>query len=375
MVRGRSVGLAPEWDHRFTRMVGVSAVGHVAALVALVFFATRSPPPPLPLAAYTVEITDPNALGGRLPPGAPGRDLSGGATRPAAPEPPAPEPAAPAAEAVQKASPPEQIAKTPPVEETPPPQPPATVPDVPKAPPQPPPTVAAKEPEPVAEKKAEPPPKPASPKPEPPKTTPSTVPPKAETVPPKATPSAKAETKTPAKPVEPAKTAAKPEARPSTTRQAGGGAASAAGEAPAKDAYAAAAERWRSHAGGGLGGEQEGSGPVGSGGDGKGGGGQLVGIEFLSYRQRVIDTIKSHWTNVILRPGLVASVRFVIAPDGEVSDIRLAQSSNNPAYDASVMRAVQQVDQLPPPPSRYVNEFRDFQIEFHSEETGGRGAG
>jgi TonB family protein len=368
MAHGGSVRLAPEWDHRFTRMVGVSALGHAVALIALVFFATRSPPPPLPLVAYTVEITDPNALGGRLPPGAPGKDLSGGATKPAAPEPPAP-----AAEAAQKASLPEQIAKTPPVEETPPPQPPATVPDVPKAPPQPPPTVAAKEPEPapVVDKKAAPPPKP-----EPPKTTPSTVPPKAETAPPKPTAApAQPESKTPPKAVEPPKTAAKPEARPPTTGQAAAGAAGAAGEAPAKDAYAAAAERWRSHAGGGLGGDQEGSGPVGSGGDGKGGGGQLVGIEFLSYRQRVIDTIKSHWTNVILRPGLVASVRFVIAPDGEVSDIHLAQSSNNPAYDASVMRAVQQVDQLPPPPSRYVNEFRDFQIEFHSEETGGRGAG
>jgi len=366
MARGRSVRLAPEWDRRFTRMVGVSAVGHVVALMALVFFATRSPPPPLPLVAYTVEITDPNALGGRLPPGAPAKDLSGGATKPAAPEPPAPP-----AEAAPKASLPEQIAKTPPappVEETPPPQPPVTGPATPTPAPQPPPTVATKEPEPapVVEKKAEPPPKP-----EPPKTPPSTVPPKAATAPPPPPP-AKPETKAPPKPVEPPKTAARPEARPPSPGQS---AAGAAGAAPAKDAYAAAAERWRSHAGGGLGGAQEGSGPVGSGGDGRGGGGQLVGIEFLAYRQRVIDTIKSHWTNVILRPGLVASVRFVIAPDGEVSDIRLAQSSNNAAYDASVMRAVQQVDQLPPPPSRYVNDFREFQIEFHSEETGSRGAG
>jgi TonB family protein len=68
-------------------------------------------------------------------------------------------------------------------------------------------------------------------------------------------------------------------------------------------------------------------------------------------------------------------VRFVIAADGEVSDVRLAQSSNNAAYDASVLRAVRQVTQLPPPPARYAAEFREFQIEFHSEETGGRGEG
>jgi TolA protein len=246
---------------------------------------------------------------------------------------------------------------------------------VPKPPPQPPPTVATKQPEPapVVDKKVEP------PKPEPPKTTPSTVPPKAEAAPskptPPAKPEAKAEAKTPPKPAEPPKAAAKPEARPPSSGQAAAGATRAGNEAPAKDAYSAAAERWRSHAGGGLGGEQESSAPAGSGGDGKGGGGQLVGIEFLSYRQRVIDTIKSRWTNVVLRPGLVASVRFAIAPDGEVSDIRLAQSSNDAAYDASVMRAVRQVEQLPPPPSRYADEFREFQIDFHSEETGGRGAG
>jgi len=375
VTNGRFHRLAPDSDHRFTRMVGVSAVAHVMALGAVVFFATRSPPPPLPLVAYTVEITDPSALGGRLPPGAPGKDVSGGATKPAPPEPPAPA----AQEPAQKAEVPEQVTAppTPPAAEAAPPEPPQpapTVAEVPKAPPQPPPTVATKEPEPtpvVVDKKPEPPkPKPA---PEAPKTTPSTIPPKAATTPPKPTPPAKPEA--PAKPTEPPKTAAKPDARPPTTGQAAAGAVGAGSEAPVKDAYTAAAERWRSKAGGGLGGDQEGSGPVGSGGDGRGGGGQLVGIEFLTYRQRVIDTVKSHWTNVILRPGLVASVRFVIAADGEVGDIRLAQSSNNPAYDASVLRAVRQVTQLPPPPARYANEFREFQIEFHSEETGGRGAG
>jgi len=33
------------------------------------------------------------------------------------------------------------------------------------------------------------------------------------------------------------------------------------------------------------------------------------------------------------------------------------------------------VGQLPPPPARYVSEFHEFVVEFHSEESGGRGAG
>jgi len=95
----------------------------------------------------------------------------------------------------------------------------------------------------------------------------------------------------------------------------------------------------------------------------------------MAYRQQVINTIKAQWANVVARAGLVAAVRFEIAADGEVSNVRLAQSSGNPAYDASAVRAVQHVSRLPPPPARYASEFREFVIEFHSEESGGQGAG
>ena len=124
-----------------------------------------------------------------------------------------------------------------------------------------------------------------------------------------------------------------------------------------------------------TGGPDGGSGPVGTGGEGPGGGGQLVGLEFLAYRQQVITTIKGRWTNVIVRPGLVAAVRFEIGPDGAVSGIQLAQSSGNAAYDGSALRAVQQANPLPAPPARYAKDFREFVIEFHSEEHGGQEAG
>ena len=100
-----------------------------------------------------------------------------------------------------------------------------------------------------------------------------------------------------------------------------------------------------------------------------------MGLDFMVYRQAVITTIKAQWTNVFARPGLVAKVRFEIAPDGAVSDIRLEQSSGNSAYDLSAVRAVQHANPLPPPPARYASEFHEFLIEFRSEETGGQGAG
>src|SRR6266566_1610068 len=235
MAASRPLRLAPEWDDRFTRMVGLSALGHALVLAAVVLAAGRMGSRPLPMVAYTVELTDPSALGGRLPPGAPKADLSGGPAEPPAP-PPKAEPAAP-----------------------------------------------AKPPEPKPEPKKPEPPKATATKPEPPR--PSPKPPEA-----------------------PKATAARP------------GSPGGNEEAAPHDAYGAAAERWRQRIGGDVGG----SGPIGSGGEGKGGGGQLVGLEFIAYRQQVINTIKAQWTNVIARPGLVAAVRFEIAPDGQVSNVRRA---------------------------------------------------
>jgi colicin import membrane protein len=341
----RPLRLAPEWDDRFGRMLGVSALGHVLVVATLVVFAGRAGMRPLPMTAYTVELTDPSALGGRIPQGAPAVGLSGGPAHPPTPEPKGEPDAAPKPPEPAKAEPPKQEAK---VE---PPKPPheeaVHLPDVtkPPEPPKPEPKVEQKPPpKPEPEKKPE-----VAKKPEPPK--------------PDVSKTAKAA---------PAKPEVKP---PPATKPGTQGNPAGQENAPPRDAYAAAAERWRSKSGGGLGGTDTGSGPIGAGGQGPGGGGQLVGLEFMAYRQQVINTIKAQWANVIARPGLVAAVRFEIAPDGEVSNIRLAQSSGNGAYDASTVRAVQHVGKLPAPPARYASEFREFVIEFHSEESGGQGAG
>jgi colicin import membrane protein len=322
MLAAPRLRLAPEWDGRFTRMVVLSFLGHVSVVVLALVLTARSGPRPLPMTAYTVEITDPSALGGRLPPG----KIS---TQPT----PAPEP----------------VAKAEPPKPPPPPEPeavkiePAKKPEPPKPPPKP-----------VTKPEPKPPPKPVAEKPKPAPEKPA---------PEKAAPEKAAEKPKPA-PEKPAQ-AAKP---------AGQGAADA--DAAPKDAYGAAADRWRAKAQGqGLGGTDGGSGPIGTGGPGPGGGGQQVGLEFLAYRQTVINTVKSHWTNVIASAGLVAAVRFTIGSDGSLSAIRLERSSGNAAYDSSVLRAVQRTQQLPPPPAKYAKEFDEFVIEFHSEETGGRGAG
>lgn len=371
---------APEWDGRTGRMIVLSAGVHLLVFAALVMVGPLMAPMPQPMIAYTVELTDGRGLGGRIPAGAPGKGVAGGpAAKPAPPEPPAPP--------AEEPSPPPTA--PPPTEPPPPPKPdpaPAEPPPPPPAPEPQPKPVAPEEPAVRIPEKPKPeppkpeppkaePPKPEQPKPTPPKPEPAKPapvkpeprkPPTEKPQPPKpeAKPTAKPEPSPPPKPAAPAET--KPAARSGSAAKPGG---------EPQDAYAAAAQRFQGqHGNGGMGGTDTRGGPIGSGGDG-GGGGQLVGLEFLAYKQRVENVVRENWTNVAGTPGLVARVRFEIAADGGISGVRIEQGSGNAAYDASVQRAVLRSNPLPPPPGKYANEFREFVIEFHSEDKGGMGAG
>src|SRR5438094_5347128 len=78
-------------------MVVVSAAAHMTIVAGIIVFAPYARLRPLPMMAYTVELTDSRSLGGRLPPGPPTGEL-GGPQKSAAPEPkgqPEPPPAPP----------------------------------------------------------------------------------------------------------------------------------------------------------------------------------------------------------------------------------------------------------------------------------------
>jgi colicin import membrane protein len=475
--------LASEWGPDFTVGIGVSALLHVA-LAALIVWAASHMPVRAPLEAYTVELTDPSALGGRLafgpldkPLGRPRRiaDAAGGAPvgTPSPGESVGSETAKPA-KGIEPRKPVAQakVAQAPKLveSETPvdsvtaitPPRP-AEAPkqeDVPKPTPAPPkPVAAAKPPEadatlsrkstpPEASKLATPAPKlKAEPRPEPeavPQTTPTVPPPPPQavvstTVPtpttipePATTPEpqppdlkeaarpkvgaagpvtahpvpAIPKAATPVPEAAPRKTEKQPDGAadgartapakplaalphpeggviakpaPDMTAKANGGAGSGgSAETPPEDDYAAAAERWRSRMAGGMGGmagAEHQQGTVGDGSNATGGGGTIVGFEYLSYRQRITNLIKRNWANAVRRAGLVAVVRFDLAPDGTVSGVELVSSSGDKNYDQSVVRAVQRSSPLPPPPERYREEFRQVDVDFHSEELGGQGAG
>jgi TonB family protein len=341
------------------RCVGVSALAHGAVLFVILVVLPFVKPASLPMVAYTVELTDSSSLGGRQAPGRP--DLPMGPRPGAAASEEAP---AKLGEPVAKAEP----APPPPVERAKPVEP-AKAPEAPK-----PEEPAVKLPSP--EKPPPPRPeakKPPAPKPEP---TPEAKPEakKAEAKPDKPDVKAPEPAKAEAAPKQPAK-AAEPttaEAKTTEAKPAGKPNGKPDGTADGGDSYAASMNRWRAKGatggGGGLAGTDTGSGPLGTGYGA--GGGQVVGFEFLAYQQRVVSMVKSVWTNAAPRPGLVAKVRFQIAPNGDVSGVRLEQASGDGVFDGSAMRAVQRANPLPAPPAHYANEFRDFVIEFHSEEGG-----
>src|SRR5262245_26065147 len=139
MARTLPLGIAPEWDRDFTLGVGVSALLHAAVAALVVFLITLAPAPLPQMQSYTVELTDPTALGGRLafgpldrPLGRPARiaPASGGATE-GPPRTGEPAPAAP-----PEPPKPVKMAQAPPPTAPPTTVAPATLPPKPAQPPE-----------------------------------------------------------------------------------------------------------------------------------------------------------------------------------------------------------------------------------------------
>jgi TonB family protein len=117
--------------------------------------------------------------------------------------------------------------------------------------------------------------------------------------------------------------------------------------------------------GGGMGGtERSLNGPAGVGGEGPGGGGTLRGLEFVVYYNEMLTRIKESWTYVGERADLRVTVHFSILDSGEITDIRLVERSGDPGYDASVERAVKRASPLGPPPQAYRKDFADVELTF-----------
>ena len=92
-------------------------------------------------------------------------------------------------------------------------------------------------------------------------------------------------------------------------------------------------------------------------GSGKGSMGIQQDPQFLLYYQTVQDRIKKAWNYVGGSGDLTTSVTFAIGADGGLTGVKLTQSSRDPAFDDSVIRAIRRAAPFPPPPEKYRSEF------------------
>jgi TonB family protein len=88
------------------------------------------------------------------------------------------------------------------------------------------------------------------------------------------------------------------------------------------------------------------------------------GIEYIIYRNRMLQLIKERWTWVGKRTDLEVTVRFGILENGEVVKLRVVEASGDPSYDDSVIRAVSRVSPLPPAPDSYRSDFMNVELTF-----------
>ena len=101
-------------------------------------------------------------------------------------------------------------------------------------------------------------------------------------------------------------------------------------------------------------------------GEGAGYGGG-VGID-ATYTTVITAIIKKNWTfpGMADRSNLMAVVRVVLSPLGEVTNASIEKSSGRSDFDASVLAAVQRSNgQLPPPPNP---SLQDLRLNFHEAE-------
>jgi TonB family protein len=123
------------------------------------------------------------------------------------------------------------------------------------------------------------------------------------------------------------------------------------------EAAPAAAHGERSEGGGPVAGDVASKGRGYGIGSGTGSVGILKDPEFLLYYQKVQERIKDAWSFANGSKDLTTTVNFSIGPDGKLTGIEVARSSNNASFDQSVLRAIRRAAPFPAPPQRYRDQF------------------
>jgi TonB family protein len=130
---------------------------------------------------------------------------------------------------------------------------------------------------------------------------------------------------------------------------------------------------------GGSGGEGSGMGTglrigtgTGPGGPGYGGAGGLSSFPYTYYLQIVTDRVSANWFTSLVDPGVSGNfqtiILFRINKDGQVSDLKVEESSGLTPLDLSALRAVKASSPFPPLPRDYDEAYLVIHLIFeHSK--------
>ena len=103
---------------------------------------------------------------------------------------------------------------------------------------------------------------------------------------------------------------------------------------------------------------------------GVGGEGILKSVEFISYQNQLVNTIKANWAWAGRRSDLKVVVQFGIKENGEMVGLRVTQRSGDPTYDESVIRAIKRSSPFSPPPESHRKDFADVEMTFRPSDFG-----
>ena len=101
------------------------------------------------------------------------------------------------------------------------------------------------------------------------------------------------------------------------------------------------------------------------------GGGIVRAMEFVIYRNEMLDRIKERWTWIGKRTDLEVTVGFGVNVDGTIFGLKLLKTSGDRSYDESVVRAVRRASPLSRPPARYAREFAEVELTFRPDTADG----
>ena len=98
----------------------------------------------------------------------------------------------------------------------------------------------------------------------------------------------------------------------------------------------------------------------------------LSNFPFTYYLQIIMDRVSSNWFTSLVDPGISgsfqATVYFKIYRNGQISDLKIQESSGIKSLDLSALRAIQTSAPFPPLPRDYEDEYLGIYLIFeHSK--------